>query len=316
MVPEMDGLQVVLGASGGAGRAVVTELGARGTRVRAVSRSGREEPLPGVEYVRGDATDVAALREVCRGSTVVYHCVNVPYPQWHQKLVPIAQAIIEAAAAAGAKLVVMDNLYMYGYVRSPMTEETPRAAQTRKGRLRIQLEHLFLDAHRGGRVRLAIGRASDFYGSRANSMPAILALRPALKGRRAFWPISLDQPHTLHYLPDVGRALVTLGERDDALGQIWHLPAAEPLTGRQFLSLVFEALGRPPRLGVIRRPLIRLAGLFSPLLQEVVEVLYQFEHPFVLDSSKFARAFGAPVTPHREAVRQIVQEGLPGTVRN
>lgn len=165
-------------------------------------------------------------------------------------------------------------------------------------------------------MRLTIGRASDFYGSRANSMPAILALRPALQGRRAFWPISLDQPHTLNYLPDVGRELVTLGESDDALGQIWHLPAAEPLTGRQFIKLVFEALGRRPRLGVVRRPLIRLAGVFSPLIREVGEMLYQFERPFVVETSKFSRAFGGQVTPHREALRQIVQEGLPETARN
>ena len=100
----MDGLQVVLGASGGAGSAVVAELAARGARVRAVSRSGRGEPLPRVEYVQSDATGAAPMREVCRQAAVVYHCVNVPYPQWQAKLLPIARAVTDAAAAAGAEV--------------------------------------------------------------------------------------------------------------------------------------------------------------------------------------------------------------------
>jgi nucleoside-diphosphate-sugar epimerase len=303
-----NGLQVVLGASGSAGGAVVTELAARGARVLAVSRSGRGVPVSGVEYRRGDATDTAAMRDVCRQATVVYHCVNVPYPEWPQKLLPIAEAATEAAGAAEAKLVVMDNLYAYGPVAGPMTEETLRAARGRKGRLRARLEEFFLDAHRRGRVRVAIGRASDFYGSGANSAPAMLALQPALKGKRAYWPGSMDALHTLSFLPDVARALVTLAERSEASGETWHLPAAEPLTGRQFMEMIFAALGRPPRMGVIRRPMMVLAGLFSPLVREAVEVLYQFERPFVMDASKFEQAFGAQVTPHREAIQRIVQD--------
>lgn len=303
----MDGLQVVLGASGGAGHAVVAELSARGANVTAVTRSGRREPIPGVKFVQGDATDPASMREVCRQAAVVYHCVNVPYPQWQAKLFPIARAVTDAAAAAGARLVVMDNLYAYGPPDGPITEASARAARGPKGRLRAQLEEFFLEAHRQGRVRLAIGRASDFYGSAANSQVMILAVTPALRGRRAFWPGSRDVPHTLNYLPDVGRALATLGEREEALGEIWHLPAAEPLTGRQFMERVFQALDRPLRLGIITRPMMRFVGVFSPLPREALEVLYQFEQPFIMDSSKFVRAFGAQVTPHQEAISQIVQ---------
>ena len=210
-------------------------------------------------------------------------------------------------AAAGSKLVVMDNLYAYGPPEGPMTETTLRAAQGPKGRLRAQLEEFFLEAHRRGRVRLTIGRASDFYGAGANSQVMILAVTPALRGRRAFWPGSRDVPHTLNYLPDVGRGLVTLGEREEALGEVWHLPAAEPLTGRQFMEVVFQTLGRPMRLGVITQPMMRFVGMFSPLVRESAEVLYQFERPFIMDTSKFERAFGAQVAQHREAIQQIVR---------
>jgi nucleoside-diphosphate-sugar epimerase len=307
-------MHVVLGASGGAGRAVARELSARGARVRAVSRSGRGEPLPGVEHVRGDATDEESLRTVCRDAAVVYHCVNVPYPDWTKHLLPIAEAIVGAAGAAGARLVVMDNLYMYGPPDGPMTETTPRAARGRKGRLRARLEDYFLRAHRTGVVRVAIGRASDFYGVVANSAPNMFVITPAIQGKAASWVANLDAPHTMNYLPDVARALITLGARDEALGEIWHLPAAEPLTGRQFIEMVFGEIGRAPRMRVIGRPLMLLAGLFSPMIRESAEVFYQFERPFVMDASKFERALGKQVTPHHEAIQEIlrgVSEGNP-----
>jgi nucleoside-diphosphate-sugar epimerase len=260
-----------------------------------------------VEYATADATDPASLRDVCRGAAVVYHCVNVPYQEWNTRLLPIAQAVISAAAAVGATLVVMDNLYMYGRVSGPMTEATPRNAQGKKGRLRIQLEHLLLEAHRSGRVRVAIGRASDFLGPQANSAPMFLVVTPALQGRRASWLGTLAAPHTLSYLPDVARGMVTLADREESAGEIWHLPADPPLTGRQFIEVVFQELGRPPRMGLIRRPMMYLAGLVSPTIRESLEVLYQFEAAFVMDWSKFRQAFGGRVTPHRDAIRQTLE---------
>lgn len=303
----MNGLHVVLGATGGAGSAVVRELAGQGRRVRAVSHRTRVEALPGVESATADATDPASLRDVCRGAAVVYHCVNVPYQEWSKRLLPIAQSVVSAAAAAGAKLVVMDNLYMYGRVSGPMTEATPRYAQGKKGRLRIQLEHLLLEAHRSGRVRVAIGRASDFLGPQANSAPMFLVVMPAFQGRRASWLGTLDAPHTLSYLPDVARGMVTLADREESAGDIWHLPADPPLTGRQFIEMVFQELGRPPRMSLIRRPMMYLAGLVSPMIRESLEVLYQFEAPFVMDWSKFRQAFDGRVTPLRDAIRETVE---------
>ena len=298
---------IVLGASGGSGRAVVRELSARGVHVGAVSRGGRGEPLPDVEYVRGDAADGENLKAICRDAVVIYHCVNVPYPQWSTHLLPIAHAVVAAAGTTAARLVVMDNLYMYGPPTSPMTETTPRAARGRKGRLRAQLEDYFLNAHRTGIVRLAIGRASDFYGVAATSVSNMLVITPAIQGRPASWLGTLDALHSLSYLPDVARGLITLGERDEALGEVWHLPAAEALTGRQFIEMVFAELDRPPRMRVISRPMMLLAGLFSPLIRESLEVLYQFERPFVMDSSKFSRTFGKRATPHRDAIRETLR---------
>lgn len=303
----MSDLHVVLGASGGAGSALVRELASRGKQVRAVSRSGRGESLPGVEHVRGDASDAESLLRICQGAAVIHHCVNVPYPVWYRELSQIARAVVTVSAATRARLVVMDNLYMYGRPDGPMTEETERRARGKKGRLRAELERFFLDAHYSGRVPVAIGRASDFYGPGANSAAGMLVFAPVLQRGKAFWLGRLDVPHTLSYLPDVAWGLATLAEHDEAFGQVWHLPAAEPVTAREFIRMVFAEAGKPPRLGVISRPMVRLAGLFSPVIRETAEVLYQFEHPFVMDTTRFEKAFGRRVTPHREAIRATLE---------
>jgi nucleoside-diphosphate-sugar epimerase len=300
--------RVVLGAAGGTGSAVVHELAASGSSVRAVARGGMADAPEGVEQVAADVGTTEGARRACEGAAVVYHCAQPGYTQWPELFPPMTQAVIDGAAAAGAKLVFADNLYMYGPPDGPMTEETPQRARGKKGRTRIEMAAAVLGAHADGRLRCTIGRSSDYHGPRGTtSNVGENIMKPVVRGKRARWLGSLDQPHTLNYLEDMARALVTLGERDAADGQVWHLPAAEPLTGRQFLALLFEAAGHPPKVGVASRPLIGIAGLFNPLLRELNETLYQFERPFVSDSSKFQGAFGPfEPTPHPEAVRRTV----------
>jgi nucleoside-diphosphate-sugar epimerase len=300
---------VVLGAAGGTGSAVVRELAARGLPVRAVTRRGASEATEGVEQLAADVGTADGARRACEGAAVVYHCAQPPYTKWPELFPPMTQAVIDGATAGGAKLVFADNLYVYGPPDGPMTEETPQRAQGKKGRTRRAMADAVLGAHADGRLRCTIGRSSDYYGPRGTgSTVGENIMKPALRGRRARWLGSLDQPHTLNYLEDMARALVMLGERDVADGGVWHLPAAEPLTGRQFLGLVFEAAGQSPRMGVASRPMIRIAGLFSPFLRELGETLYQFERPFVSDASKFQRAFGPfDPTPHPEAVKRTVE---------
>jgi nucleoside-diphosphate-sugar epimerase len=297
-------LHVVLGAAGSTGSAVVRALATRGLPVRAVTRGGPADAPEGVERVVADVGTIEGARRACEGAAVVYHCAQPDYRKWRELFPPMTQAVLDGASAAGAKLVFADNLYMYGPPDAPMTEETRQRAQGKKGRTRIEMAAALMGAHADGRLRCAIGRSSDYYGPRGTGSTAgDNVMKPALRGKRGRWLGSLDQPHTLNYLDDIARALVTLGERDEADGQVWHLPAAEPLTGRQFLALVFEAAGHPSKVGVASRPMIRIAGLFSPFLRELSETLYQFERPFVSDASKFQGAFGPfEPTPHPEAV--------------
>lgn len=305
----VESTHVVFGATGGIGGALVAELLRRGKTVRAVSRQG--DAPEGAERVAADAADAAEAAAAARGAGVVYHCVNPGYTRWPELLPPISRSILRAAESSGAKLVFADNLYAYGPVDGPLREDLPATASGRKGRTRVEVAAEMLAAHREGRVRVTIGRASDYYGpGGVTSASGEPVFGRVLAGKRPQWTGKLDVPHTFHYLPDIARGLITLAEQPEADGEVWHLPAAEPLTAQEFFDLVFEAAGRPtPAKAQIAGPaLLAVAGIFSPMLRELRETAYQFRRPFVLDSSKFEGAFGRlEPTPHREAVERTVE---------
>jgi nucleoside-diphosphate-sugar epimerase len=203
--------------------------------------------------------------------------------------------------------VVGDNVYMYGEVDGPITEDLPYRASTKKGRLRAQVAEAMLAAHRAGRVQVAIGRGSDFFGPHVlGSALGDRAILPALRGKTASLAGDIDQPHTYTYIEDFGRALVVMGQRSEALGQAWHVPNAETVTTRRVMTMVFEELGLPPKMSAMGRMMLRLGGLFVPEAREMVEMAYQFERPFVVDGSKFERTFGLEPTPLRDAVKATV----------
>jgi nucleoside-diphosphate-sugar epimerase len=216
-------------------------------------------------------------------------------------------AIIEAAAATGARLVFGDNLYAYGPVDGPLTEDLPYLARGPNGRTRARIAETLMQAHEAGHIQATIGRGSDFFGPHAHlSTVGDRVFARALAGKPAQVLGNPDAPHTVTYIEDFARALVTLGERDAAMGAVWHVPNAETVTMRRFVHMVYEAAGRPPRVRAAPRSAIALAALFDPTLRAVKEQLYQSELPWVVDSSKFERAFGWSATPLPEAVASTV----------
>lgn len=300
-------LHVVFG-TGAIGIAVTEELVARGRRVRAVNRSGKADVPAGVEVVGGDAMREDFTREACQGASVVYQCLNPPYTKWPELFPPLQAAVLEGAIAAGAKLISTENLYMYGSTDGkPMTEDMPYAAKTRKGSTRARMAEELLEAHGSGKVRVAIGRASDYFGPRGLlSAMGDRVFYPALQGKPAQVLGDPDLPHTYTYLPDIARGLVILGERDEALGQAWHLPNPETVTTREFVQMIGDEIGREARVQSAPKVALQVISLFNPLLREVVEMLYEFEEPFVVDHSKFEAAFGSHATPLREAIQTTV----------
>jgi nucleoside-diphosphate-sugar epimerase len=216
-------------------------------------------------------------------------------------------AIVEGAASSGATLVFGDNLYAYGPVDGPLTEDLPQRAQGPNGRVRAEIADALLRAHEDGRIRAAIGRGSDFFGPHAHqSTVGDRVFARAIEGRPAQVLGDPDLPHAVTYIEDFGRALVTLGEREEALGKIWHVPNAETITMRAFVQIVFNAAGQPARLRAAPRWEIALAALFNPTVRAVREQLYQSERPWVVDSSRFERTFGWSAAPLPEAAAATV----------
>lgn len=298
---------VVLGASGGIGRALTDELVHLGRLTRAVSRH-TPEVAAGIEVMSADLSTLDGARRACADASVVFHAAQPAYHRWPEEFPGLTANIITAAGEAGAKLVMADNLYMYGPVRGPLTEGLPNAATGRKGVARARMEQQLLTAHLSGVVRVAIGRISDYYGPRGpNSTLAALVLDPAVRGKTMRWPGSTQAPKTLHFLPDAARGLIVLADRDSADGQIWHVPAAQPITGQEFMALVNSCLTVPVKTASMSEWMMRVGGLFSREARESVECMYQWTEPFVVDDSKFTDAFGPfTVTSHAEAVAATI----------
>jgi nucleoside-diphosphate-sugar epimerase len=307
-------LHVVYG-NGPVGTAVVAALLQQGQRVRVVTRSGARKHLPpAVEVVRGDATDPADARRACAGASHVYNCTNPrDYHRWPEQFPPLQRGVLAGAAAAGAKLIAMENLYLYGpHGGVPMTEDLPQRGAGPRSTTRREMSAELFAAHRSGRVRAASVRASDLFGPH---------VRESLAGERLFAPILAgkplrlmadpDLPHSLTYAPDAGRAMVAVGADDAALGQAWHVPNAPAVTLRAFVALACAEAGVPPRLSALPRPLTRallpLLGLVVPPMRGLGENAYIFYEPYIVDHSRYARAFGDHATPLADAVRETVR---------
>ena len=299
-------LDVIIGA-GPLGLAVVRELLSKGKSVRVVNKSGKANVPANVELKGGDIGDPEFARTACKSAETIYLCAKPPYTEWVDKFQPIMDGAIEAATATKAKLIYADNLYAYGPFTGALTENYPYAATGRKGETRAQLAAKLMAAHKEGKVRAAIGRASDFYGPGVTeSSVGERVFGFALVGKAASVLGNVDVPHTYIFIDDFAKGLVTLGEHDKALGQAWHVPSAETLTTRAFIALVFEELDKPVKIQAVPGWLISLLGIFDPMMRELPEVLYQSEQPFVVDHSKYERAFGISTTPHREAIRKTL----------
>jgi nucleoside-diphosphate-sugar epimerase len=303
-------LHVVLG-TGAIGRAIMEELVKRGESVRIVNRSGKMDEVPaGVEVAASDLYDETKVKEVTRGAKVVYQCSQPNYFEWAKKFPSLQKSIIDALTGSDVKLVLVENLYMYGDTNGkPLAEDMPHNAHTRKGKTRSEMSNAAFAAHREGGLCVTAGRGSDFFGA--------WGLPTAAMGERTFYPLlhgkaanlvgNIDAPHTHTYIPDFGKALVILGERSEADGQAWHVPNDNPrVTQREMVNMIAAEMGVEPKMSAMGRTMMRIGGLFVPEAKEMVEMMYEFEQPFIVDSSKFEKTFGMKATPMKEAIKATV----------
>jgi len=299
---------VVFG-TGQIGRLVAGQLVSLGADVIAVNRTGRGI-IRGTRVVAGDATDPAFTARVCAGAHTVYFCLNAAnYGQWPQQFPPLQNAVLAGAEAAGARLVVLDNLYAYGPTGGrDLVESLPASPASAKAATRAAMTTELLGAHRAGRAEVAIGRASDFFG------PAVLhsalgetVFGAAANGRMAQVIGNPDLEHRYSYAPDVAAGLITLGTAAGAAGRVWHLPVAPARTTRQIISQVFALAGSQPRILAARRTTLRALGLVKPAMREYLHTLYQFSERWVVNDSAFRAAFSARPTPLDDALAATVQ---------
>jgi nucleoside-diphosphate-sugar epimerase len=302
-------LHVIFG-TGPVGLTLAEQLRDSGKQVRLVNRSGKGQVPAGVELVAGDALQSEVVRTLCQEAVAAYHCANVSYEQQVTIIPRLQESIIEGVAAAGAKLIVTDTLYMYGQTHGQaMKESSPYAATTRKGRMRAKVAETYLKAHSEGKVRVALGRAADFFGPRVlNSALGDHVFPAALTGKSIQLLGNIDLPHSYSYIEDVARTLALLGERDEALGKVWHVPVVTPVvTQREMTQQIGKMLGRPVHIQALPKLALQAAGLFNPVMHEMVEMFYQYTEPQIVDASAIEQAFGLRATPLEEAIRATIQ---------
>ncbi|WP_330300187.1 NAD-dependent epimerase/dehydratase family protein [Streptomyces sp. NBC_00503] len=293
---------------GPAGAATARLLAERGHAVRVVTSSGRS-PEPGIEHLAFDAADSGRLTEAARGATAIYSCGGPPYPRWAGSWPPLASSLCAAAEATGAVLVMLGNLYGYGPVDVPMTEDLPLAATGPKGRVRAAVWEQARELHEQGRIRAVEVRASDFFGPSVTDGGHLAArvMPGLLRGK----PVSAlgdpDAPHSWTYLPDVAGALVEVAAQERAWGRPWHVPTEPALSVREMAGLLAARAGSGP-VAVRRIPsaVLGVGSLFSPMIRELKEIRYQFDRPFVVDSSAYEARFALRATPVGDQVGATV----------
>ena len=310
---------LVLGA-GGVGRATTAELVTLGHTVTLVSRSGRvtdrswETTDPdAVQVVAADARDESRLASLARGATSIVNALNPPsYTTWDTDWPPVAAAVLSAAETSGAGLVIIGNLYGYGRVDGPMTEDQPMRPAGHKGRLRARMWADALALHDAGRIRATELRSSDYFGPGTTRMTSYLndvIIDSLLAGRPPFVPLGRrDAPHSWTYVPDVGRLTARVAMSDEGWGQAWHVPTVAPRSFDEAADDVARIAGvRRRRLWVLPRALGTAAGVAVPFMRELRETRHQFERPFVLDSGLTERTFGLEPTPWEDALKVTIE---------
>lgn len=302
-----DSLHVVFG-SGQVGLTLSSRLAELGLAVRAVSRHRPATLADGIDWRSADVTDPEAATDAAKGASVVYQCLNAPYTKWPQLFPPLQRGVLGAASHNDALLVTLENVYGYGPTGGrPLTEDLPLAATTSKGRTRAAMTDELLAAAKAGRVRIAIGRASDFFGAGVTeSSLGSRVFGNALAGKRADFIGNPGLRHTYSYVPDIAAGLATLGTDERAVDQVWHLPGPETVTTRALLDLVASEVGHPVGIRNVPKLAMRGIGLVNPMMRELAEMAYEFEEPFVLDTTKYENTFGSAGTHLATAVTATV----------
>ena len=302
-------MHLVLGGSGGVGQGVVKELITRGLPVKAVERS---KDVKGVETIKADLLDAGQAKQAIAGAEFVYLCIGLPYfgAYWTENWPKVMTNVVEACAATNAKLIFLDNIYMYGPAPLPVPfdENTSKEPTSVKGLARKVTEQILLDAMAAGKVKAVIGRSADFYGPAAvNTLFYSTFLTRMAAGKAPQWLGSVTARHTYSYTLDNGRALVELALDDSCYGQTWHLPVGQPIDANNVLDMFNKEFNAQYKLAVIPRFMNIILSAFMSQLKELKEMAYQFNDEYVMSDVKFRQHFPAfQVTSYQQGIKEMV----------
>ena len=309
---KIDGKAVVLGATGGLGLAVVFELAKRERSVIAVTRNLQKARKMfqniDVEIRQANLMEREQTLAAVQGADVVYHCANVLYTKWLKEFPIINNNILAAVKEVGANLVFADNLYMYGKMQGDkISEEHQLNAKGKKGKLRIRLAKQITDAHSKGEINAVIVRFGDFYGPNVVNGFTKPLLENPVKGKASSWLVDLDKKHSMMYIRDAAKGMVTTSENPNSYGQIFHIEGAEPVTGREFITMIFQELNQEPNMKALSENTIKILSIFIPIVKELQELTYEWKYPFIIDGTKYASNFNTTAhTAHNVAIKETL----------
>lgn len=307
-------MQTILGASGTIGSLLAKELTAYTDHLRLVSRNPKKVNETD-ELFPADLSDASQVEKAIAGSEIVYLLVGFEYilKVWQDKWPALMQATINACIKHHAKLVFFDNVYLYDISAIPhMTEESPINPPSKKGMVRRQIADMLMTAVKTGKLTGLIARSADFYGPNNDKSFLIeVVYKNIKKGKKPNWFIKADKKHSFTYTPDAAKATAILGNTADAYGQVWHLPTDKnSLTGKEMISLFTKEMNVANKVFVLPIWLLKLLGLFMPLMKEMPEMMYQYDRDYVFDSAKFQKHFNFSPTNYQQGVKETITQTM------
>jgi nucleoside-diphosphate-sugar epimerase len=311
-------MHTILGAGGAVANALTRELLNHNETIRLVSRKPVAISGKNLTWKKADLLNYAELLEAVKGSTVIYLTAGLVYDKnvWAAQWPVIMQNVINLTKETGARLIFFDNVYMYGLVNGPMTEETPYNPCSVKGQVRAGIATKLMEEVKAGNINASIARGADFYGmDNKNAFFDLMVLENYAKKQRAQW---IGNPETLHnfsYIPDMGKGMYLLGQNPSSDNQIWHMPTAPAIPGKQLIEITARIYGLEPKYFAVNKFMLWAYGLFNKLVMDSVEMYYQYNHDYIFDSTKFEKAFNYKPETYEQGITTLSKTLYPKSTK-
>jgi nucleoside-diphosphate-sugar epimerase len=298
----------ILGAGGPVANALTRQLTNTNETIRLVSRKPAKITGENITWQKADLLNYNEVLAAAKGADVIYLVAGLVYDAavWKVQWPVIMRNVINVTKATGARLIFFDNVYMYGLVDGPMTEDTPYHPNSKKGQIRANIANMLMDEVKAGNIRATIARAPDFYGTDSlNSFVDMMVISNYAKNKTAQWIGNPNKKHNFILIEDAGKALYLLGQNPDSDNQVWHLPTAPAITGKQFIEIAAQVYKVKPKYMSIKRAMLWIFGLFNKLVMSGVEMYYQYNHDYIFDSSKFEKAFNFKPSSYEDGIKEL-----------